>query len=99
MSASDRIVPREISEPEKTENEKEGEDKDAIDHPLLGRKMHEDRGDETGLERRDHQRDGDVRLLRSEINVGKKNSDGGEGEERGAHHQVKADVFRNIMRG
>src|SRR5437763_4098776 len=99
MSASDWIVPGEVGEPEKAKDEKEGEDEDAIDHPFLGRKMHENGGDQTSLEGRDHQRDGNVRLLRSKINVGKKNRDRSESEERGAHHQIRADVFRNIMRG
>ena len=63
--ASDRVVPGEISEPEKSENEKDGEDQNAIDQPLLRSKMHEDGGDESGLERRDEHRDRDVRLLRN----------------------------------
>ena len=72
---SDRIVPGEIGEPEKSEDEKTGEDQNAIDQFFLRGKMHENGGDQSGLERRDEHRDGDVRLLRAEIDIGKSDRD------------------------
>ncbi len=97
--ASDRIVPGEIGEPEKPEDKKEGEDQDAIDHPLLGGEMHEDRRDKAGLECRHQHRDRDVGLLRSEIDVGKGNGDVGKDEKRPADHEITANVFRDIVSG
>ena len=93
---NDRIVPGQISEPEKTEDENGGENQNAIDQLFLRRKMHENGGDESGLESRHEHRDRDVRLLRAEIDVGKGNGQRGENEQGRADHKVTANVFADV---
>ena len=55
-----RVVPGEESEPEKSKNEKAGEDEDAINKALFCSEMHENRSDQSRFEGCDEQRDGDV---------------------------------------
>src|ERR1700752_91408 len=96
---NDRIVPREIGEEKKTEDEENRKDQDAIDHPLLGGEMHKDGSDQARLEGRYQHRDRDVGLLGPEINVGEGDRDDREDDEGSAHHEVSANVLCHIVGG
>ena len=54
---------------------KAGENQDAIDQLFLGGEVHENGGDQAGLERRHEHGDRDVGLLRSEIDIGESDGD------------------------
>ena len=59
--------------------------------------MHENGGDQSGLESRHQHRDRHVRLLRAEIDVGKSNGDAGEDEQGRADHEVTANMFADVV--
>ena len=59
------VVPGKVGEPEKSKDEKAGENKDAIDQALFRRQVHEDGGNEPGFEGGDEESDGDVCFLRA----------------------------------
>src|SRR5882757_6977814 len=70
--ANDRVVPREVDEPEKGEDKKSREDQDAVDQALFRRQVHEDGADQSDLNGGNKQGDGDVCLARTEVDVGKR---------------------------
>src|SRR5436190_20645185 len=69
------IVPGKVGKEKESEDEKRGENENAIDQLLFTRQVHENGGDEPSLKRRDEHRDSDVHLLASEIDVGQPDRD------------------------
>ena len=69
---SDRIVPVQIGQPEKSEDEEGSENQNPIDQFSLGRKVHENARDQTGFECGYQHADRHVRFAVSEVHVGQK---------------------------
>ena len=84
--------------PNASEHEKAGKNEDTINQTLFRRQVHEDGGNKPSLEGCDEECDGHVCFLRAEIHIGEGDSDGGEGEERCAHHQISANVAAHLVR-
>ncbi len=74
-----------------------GENQNPIDQLFLRRKVHENVGDESGLESRHEQRHRHVRLLRTEMDIGKGNRQPGENKQGRADQKVTANVFADFV--
>src|SRR5436190_3007392 len=86
------VVPSEVSEPKKSKNEKAGKNEHPINQALFRGQVHENGGDETGLEGGDEKRHSHIRFHRAKVHIRESDSDGGESEQGGSHHQISANV-------
>src|SRR5216684_949531 len=98
MRGDNGIVPGKIREPKKSEDEKAGENQDAVDQFLFGGEMHKDGSDEADFKGREEQGDDDVRFLRAEIHIRQSDREGSANNQRGADQQVAFDVLLDAVR-